>query len=138
MTIAKTKWIRAIVLFGLMALVMVAVFFFLSTELSDKLWLKQVYGDIRPLDEQGRCVVVELNKNQPKDRKCDLKFYDTKKREFVHLNLFLDICEVKEIRPGYYALYDRVGLQVYSLVMPYASEDYARKINDEIQITMSR
>lgn len=134
MTIAKPKWIRAIVFIGLMALVIVAVYLFFSTELSDKLWLRHVYGNIRPLDDQGRCLVVEINKNQPKDRKCDLKFYDTKKREFIHLNLFRDIREVKEIRSGYYALYDRVGLQVYSLVMPYASEDYAPKINDEIQI----
>lgn len=37
-------------------------------------------------------------------------------------------------RPGYYALYDRVGLQVYSPVIPYASEAYDSRINDEIEI----
>lgn len=134
MNITRTKWIRVIVFIGLMALVVGAVYLFFSTELSDRLWLKHVYGDIRPLDEQGRCLVVELNRKQPKGKKCDLKFYDTKKKKFVHLDLFRDIRDVKEIRSGYYALYDRHGLQVYSLVMPYASDYTHIKAEDEIQI----
>lgn len=133
LVIKKKTWIRIIVFIVLMAIIGVTIYLFPTTQLSDRLWLRHVYGDIRPLDEQGRCLVVELNKNQSKGKKCDLKFYDTQKREFVHLDLFRDIKEAKEIRPGYYALYDRHGLQTYSIVMPYASEAYGPRIDDEIQ-----
>lgn len=134
MIIRKTIWTKSIAFTGLMVLVGIAVYLFLSSDLSDRLWLKHVYGDIHPLDSQGRCLVVELNKKQPEGKKCELKIYDTKKKEFVHLDLCRSIREVKEIRPGYYALYDRLGFQTYTIVMPYVNENDYYSSHDEIKV----
>lgn len=115
-----------------MLVVGISMFAFLSSDIFNLMWLRHVYGNTYPLDKQGRCLVVELdNKNSQNP---DLKFYDTERREFLHLDLFQDIKKISEIRPGYYALFDRHGIQIYSIVMPYASQDLHVRMSDEIQI----
>lgn len=103
----------------------------------DSLFLKYTYHNAHTLDEEGRCMVVELtDKHKDDEGKIlpILKFYDMATQQFLGLEPLRIIREVKEIRPGYYALYDDSGLQVYSIVMPYVNGDSYYKNNDEIQI----
>jgi len=99
-----------------------------------ELYLKASYQNVRSLDEQKRCMVFELKDKQNETSVPALKFYDMKLGKLVHLDPTRTITEVKEIRPGYYALFNRAGLQAYSLVMPYSAEDTYYDLSDEIQI----
>jgi len=54
----------------------------------DELYLKASYKNVRPLDEQKRCMVFEL-KDKQKGRETSLsvlKFYDMKLGKLVHLD----------------------------------------------------
>lgn len=101
------------------------------------MFFKYTYNNAHTIDEQGRLMVFELKDNQKKKREKKLpilKFYDLDKQKFLRLDPSRIIREVKEIRPGYYALYDHLGMQTYSLVMPYASDNTYIMGEDEIQV----
>ena len=140
MTFTKSKILNTI--YGILLVAFIAFLLtpFYYPRLSDMLYFKFKYNNVHYLDDQKRCVVFELKPSeelkQKKDYKPILKFYDMEKGKFVHLGTDI-IHDVKEIRPGYFALYGFLGflgLQDYSIVMPYASEDYTERMEDEIQV----
>lgn len=137
MTFTKSKILN--ILYGVLLAAFIAFLLtpFYYPRLSDMLYFKSKYNNVHYLDEQKRCVVFELKpseeQKQRKDYKPILKFYDMEKGKFVHLGTDI-IQDVKGIRPGYFALYGFSGLQDYSIVMPYASEDYTARMEDEIQV----
>lgn len=105
--------------------------------LSDTLFFKYTYENAHTIDEQARLMVFELKDKHKEERERKmpiLKFYDMDKEKFVRLDPSRIIREVKEIRHGFYALYDHLGMQTYTLVMPYASNDNYVRGEDEIQI----
>ena len=134
----KSVLIRRIICGILFAaiLIFIACLIFVP-RLSDILFFKFTYDNAHTIDEQGRCMVFELKDRHKEERERKLpilKFYDMDRQQFLRLDPYRTIRDVKEIRPGYYALYDRHGLQTYSIVMPYVNEDFYYKESDEIQI----
>jgi len=100
----------------------VAAYLYINPLVGGKLYFKWAYDNVRPLDPKGRCWTFELKEkdksvsNKPKI----IKIYDTDRRKFLLIDPRRDISSIREIRPGYYALLGKNGLQYYSIVMPYA------------------
>lgn len=111
----------------------VLVYFTYHPQPIDKLWLKNVYGNIRPLDKDGRVYIVELQESNSNVRR-KLRFYDMKRREFIHQDPYRDIYEVREVRDGAYALLGHNGMQLYTLVMPYATESWVDWSEDKVSL----
>lgn len=100
----------------------------------DRWWLDFNFASAWNLDKDGRCVVAELKDGQKSVKGKSLKFYDIKKREFLHLDITRQIGDVKEIRPGTFALFSPVGLQLYSIVIPEATDSTSFYYGDDIRI----
>lgn len=111
-----------------------AIYLYKNPRIVDRWWLDFNFESTWNLDKNGRCVVVELKDEQKTDKGRSLKFYDMNKREFLHLDITRQIGDVKEIRPGTFALFNPVGLQLYSIVIPDDSDTTAFYYGDDIRI----
>lgn len=125
--------LRTIVCCSLLAVIAaVAAYLYVNPLVGDKLYFTWAYDNVRPLDPEGRCWTFELKEkdksvsNKPKI----IKIYDTHKRKFLTIDPRHDITSIKEIRPGYYALLGKNGLQYYSIVMPYVQPPYSSYFQD--------
>lgn len=121
-------------LLAFMVMVALVLWLFSSSRMADRMWLSHVYGEVSPLDERERCLVVDISKKSAETQSPNLKFYDMEKRDFVKFDKPDVVAGVEEIRPGHYALYDRCGVQLYSIVMPYASDDIHIQMSGDIRV----
>ena len=134
MILKNLKWPKIVLLLAVMAATGLAIWMFSTTPLADRLRLRHVYGEVITLDDKARCLVVDISKKSDNPQIPNLRFYDTEKQCFVNFDKPDIISRVEEIRSGHYALYDQSGTQLYSLVMPYASDDIYIKMSGDIRV----
>lgn len=111
-----------------------SLYLYCNPVIIDKIWNNLDFESVENLDNDGRCVALELKEKQKDTKDKVLKFYDYKNREFLHLDPTRRIHHFKELRPGCFALFDRSGLQLYSIVIPQSVDEDYYWMGDEVQI----
>ncbi len=134
MFLKNIKWLHIVSLLAILVITALVLWLFSSSRMADKMRLSNVYGEVSTLDDNARCLVVDISKKSDNPQIPNLRFYDTEKRDFVKFDKPDVITRVEEIRPGHYALYDRCGVQLYSIVMPYASDDIYIQMSGDIRV----